>query len=257
LVGDDSRCDDGNACNGMETCDAANDACVPGEPLVCDDGVFCNGIDICDPQYGCVGVNACPPVSLQCGHQECDEVNDQCIIVSDDGECDDQKDCTDDVCNEFGECEFIPNDANSCDDGDVCTTLDKCDNGECVGGASPNCDDLEQSEEFGPCDTDGDGVSLLKECKAGTDPSNPESTPFRITEIIQVGDDIHLTWCAVCGTNIVQSSPGDVDGNFNNIFTDTSPDFIIPDDGIVCTNYVDIGGGTNKPNHYYTIRLKQ
>ena len=45
-------CDDGNACNGIETCDGAT-GCVPGTPPVCDDGNTCTD-DSCDPAIGCV-----------------------------------------------------------------------------------------------------------------------------------------------------------------------------------------------------------
>jgi len=35
-----SDCDDGNACNGAETCNASGQ-CVAGTPTDCDDGVAC------------------------------------------------------------------------------------------------------------------------------------------------------------------------------------------------------------------------
>src|SRR5207244_3764436 len=45
-------CDDGNACNGVETC-GPNRICIPGTPLNCNDGNACNGFETCDPQHGC------------------------------------------------------------------------------------------------------------------------------------------------------------------------------------------------------------
>ena len=72
-------CDDGAYCNGVETCDATLD-CQAGTPVVCDDGVyctddtcneatdscdsapnntncddgaFCNGAETCDAALGC------------------------------------------------------------------------------------------------------------------------------------------------------------------------------------------------------------
>src|SRR5262245_21714810 len=50
--GTDLVCDDGNACNGVETCGGAA-GCQPGTPLVCDDGNACNGTESCDPASGC------------------------------------------------------------------------------------------------------------------------------------------------------------------------------------------------------------
>jgi hypothetical protein len=48
---DDSACNDGNVCNGEETCDPDAD-CQDGEPLNCDDGNACTA-DSCDPETGC------------------------------------------------------------------------------------------------------------------------------------------------------------------------------------------------------------
>lgn len=63
LVGGD--CDDGNLCNGQETC--FHDRCVPGEFLVCDDGDSCT-VDTCDPSAGCVTsvISGCCLSSLAC-----------------------------------------------------------------------------------------------------------------------------------------------------------------------------------------------
>lgn len=43
-------CDDGNDCNGIETCDTIS-GCQPGNPLNCDDGVSCT-IDSCSVNLG-------------------------------------------------------------------------------------------------------------------------------------------------------------------------------------------------------------
>ena len=54
----DSRgCDDGNACNGKETCVTATGACVGGTPLTCDDGNVCTE-DSCNPATGCVNAGS-------------------------------------------------------------------------------------------------------------------------------------------------------------------------------------------------------
>jgi len=46
-----AQCDDGNACNGAETCSGGR--CQGGTPLMCDDGNACNGAETCDPRGGC------------------------------------------------------------------------------------------------------------------------------------------------------------------------------------------------------------
>ncbi len=43
---DDSVCDDGDRCNGVETC-SVHRGCEAGEPLVCDDMINCTE-DFCD-----------------------------------------------------------------------------------------------------------------------------------------------------------------------------------------------------------------
>ncbi len=56
---DDSLCDDGNPCNGVETCDIEL-GCRPGTPLICDDGIFCNGAEFCAGGSCFPGANPCP-----------------------------------------------------------------------------------------------------------------------------------------------------------------------------------------------------
>lgn len=83
------------AINGCVTrggaCDEVNDVCldVPDDTL-CDDGQFCNGIESCDIGTGnCVVVSSCPPAIDGCVTRgaSCDEVNDVCVDVPDDSQC--------------------------------------------------------------------------------------------------------------------------------------------------------------------------
>jgi len=69
-------CDDGNACNGLETCDPTDGSCDPGTTLDCDDGDACT-VDTCDNTLGCQH----SPVS-----------------------CDDGNECTDDTCDPTSGC---------------------------------------------------------------------------------------------------------------------------------------------------------
>jgi hypothetical protein len=59
---DDGKCDDGKACNGVETCDTSRGQCVAGTPIVCDDDNICNGIEGCDDASG----DCTTPVMPQC-----------------------------------------------------------------------------------------------------------------------------------------------------------------------------------------------
>jgi hypothetical protein len=91
-------CDDGNFCNGTETCNSAAGACEPGTPPSCDDGSFCNGTESCNE-----ATDSCDPgTPPDCG----------------DGDL-----CTSDSCDPSGGC---VNDPVPTDDGNACTT-DSCD----------------------------------------------------------------------------------------------------------------------------------
>lgn len=104
---DNSECDDGIACNGVEMCvddfcqagvspcddptglcDEQTDSCVEclgdGD---CDDGVYCNGAETCNG-------GVCQPGSPPCpGNLTCDEATDSCVGCLNDGDCDDGNFC--------------------------------------------------------------------------------------------------------------------------------------------------------------------
>jgi hypothetical protein len=104
-------------------------------------------------------------------------------------------------------------------------------------------------------DSDGDGLSNLREYQLGTDPSNA-SSPFRITAIAREGNDVKITWTTVGGmTNIVQVTPGTANGSYTNNFSDLSPQLVISGSAVTSTNYFDVGGATNSPARYYRVRL--
>jgi MYXO-CTERM domain-containing protein len=111
----DAGCSDGIYCNGVETCDIATGACLPGTPPTCDDGVACT-------------VDTCQEGAPNCVHTPRD-------VLCDDGDL-----CTDDTCHATDGCQHVDNTA-PCDDGNVCTTADACQAGACVGGAALSCDD--------------------------------------------------------------------------------------------------------------------
>jgi hypothetical protein len=146
-------------------------------------------------------------------------------------------------------------------------TLDP--NGDVDGDSLPN--EWEQTYGLDPLssvgdngydgDPDGDGYLNWEEYLAGSDPQNPLSTPlqivappFQITSILQSNNNIVLTWNTAAGmTNQVQVTGA---GSFStNGFTDLGPQTIVGGNGIVTTNYTDVGGATNKPARYYRIRL--
>ena len=112
----DPSCDDGNPCNGEETCDAAagclggpapdcddgisctNDFCLPAagcvsppDDFLCDDGLVCNGAEVCDVVLDCqpsaTGL-LCPDDGFSCTVEVCDETVGGCITTFEDSVCD-------------------------------------------------------------------------------------------------------------------------------------------------------------------------
>ncbi len=156
----DTQCDDGNPCNGTETCLTLTGTCLVGvqdDGPSCDDGLFCTGVDTCgggecqhagDP---CAGgaecANACNEGAGDCLAPDgatCDDGlfcngADQCSsgVCSDHAgdPCAGGAECVN-VCNEgAGSC-LVPNGA-ACDDGVFCNGADTCSAGECVHAGDP------------------------------------------------------------------------------------------------------------------------
>jgi Bacterial TSP3 repeat len=102
-------------------------------------------------------------------------------------------------------------------------------------------------------DNDGDGLSNLQEYLAGTDPNNSASV-FRIASIVQTGNNVLVTWMMGSGkTNALQATASAGDGSYQtNGFANL---FIVTNTVGTTTNYLDVGGATNKPARYYRVRL--
>jgi len=79
---------------------------------------------------------------------------------------------------------------------------------------------------------------------------------LRVTSVAKSSNDVNLTWNARAGRRyVVQSTPGDANGNYNPIgFVDIGPTNFTLGFGPTQNNYVDIGGATNK-TRYYRVRL--
>jgi len=122
------------------------------------------------------------------------------------------------------------------------------------------------AQAAGGADPDGDGMINTNEFLTGTDPTNSASY-FHITSIVRQGvgsNDLNITWTArPCKVYIVQVFPGNApDGSYSNNFTDIATSLTIGGvsnggflKGDSITNYVDVGGATNKPSRYYRVRL--
>ena len=141
LKTNNANCDDGDWCNGTESCDTTL-GCQDGTPVDCDDGLYCNGEEICDVgSKTCLsGSDPCPDDGLFCnGIEGCDEDNyictqseEPCIYCSDNG-CTCNED--DDLCSGGSETDYdsdgIIDDEDNCPESDLEETIiiDGCDTG--------------------------------------------------------------------------------------------------------------------------------
>jgi hypothetical protein len=155
----DETCDDGLACNGVETCGAGR--CEEGAPVVCDDGLECT-IDRCDDATGACRSetngalcdDGVPCTSDSCSITGC--VNEPNNALCDDGFCFEGAICTADGCQGGTE--------TSCDDGIECT-VDRCD-----------ADALMCVNSF--LDGDGDTFSPTLGCDGGFDCNDADASIF-------------------------------------------------------------------------------
>jgi hypothetical protein len=134
------ECNDGNACNGVETCDAGH--CVLGVPPDCNDDNPCT--DDCNAATGCVQVPKADGTRCEDG-SECTR-NDACaagVCASGPARtCNDGNPCTADTCDPEHGCEHdaLAN-GSACNDGNLCTAPDACVQGACSAGPAVGCDD--------------------------------------------------------------------------------------------------------------------
>jgi|GEM_PF-3172139 len=149
-------CNDGNACNGVETCtvDGGQAVCGDGTPVSCADGESCTEPDgTCSAADPCAG-NTCDDGDACNGVETCDSATGDCV----DGtpvDCDAGQTCdpatgtcsADDLCA-----------GNTCDDGDACNGVETCDaaTGDCVDGTAVECDAGQTcNPATGVCEADG------------------------------------------------------------------------------------------------------
>lgn len=219
----DAMCDDGNACNGVETCDGA---CVPGEALAVDDQNACT-TDACNALTGVVShtdVAAAQNVA-SCIQAQCDAKTGKVTLVElyddknkcTDDSCDpstgpihtdinykDRDPCTVDTCDpEAGPKHIVADgctgcsDTYPCDDGNPCTA-DSCQpDGTCkfdALGSDTSCGDGNACNGDETCDP-----GLTGNCLPGTPPT------------LDDGDVCTADTCDPTGQNGVQHVPVPVD----------------------------------------------
>src|SRR5947207_331485 len=142
---------DGNACT-ADQCDGQG-ACTHPANVNCDDGQFCNGVETCDPLNGtCSGVPPTCDDSVVCTADSCDPTANNntggCVNAPIAGCCTTDADCDDnDVCTGTETCDVAtamchPGTAMVCDDGDPCNGVETCDPAAgCQNGTRLDCND--------------------------------------------------------------------------------------------------------------------
>jgi len=120
-------CDDGVGCT-FDSCDEIADVCANApDDAACQNGQFCDGQESCDGLLGCL---AGAPVDcndgVACSVDSCNETSDGCDHVPDDAVCDDGLFCTgDEICDAVLDCRSVgdPCAGFVCDElGDRCET---------------------------------------------------------------------------------------------------------------------------------------
>lgn len=103
-------------------------------------------------------------------------------------------------------------------------------------------------------DPDGDGMNNTAEYQASTDPTDPNSTPFRFSTITRQGGDILVTWTTQGGTTNHLQVASSIDGRS---FTDLGQRVVPLGNYLTTTNYLDVGAAVNMPaaSKYYRLRL--
>ncbi len=180
----DSNCDDGQFCTGVETCDAAadcqdnadpnaddgvgctDDSCDEVNDVIvnavndgnCDDGLYCTGVETCDATADCQdNADPDPNDGVDCTDDSCDEETDSLVNAANDGNCDDGLYCTGvETCDATADCQ--DNADPDPDDGVDCTD-DSCDE---------ETDSLVNAVNDGNCD-DGLYCTGVETCDATAD----------------------------------------------------------------------------------------
>ncbi len=176
-----AQCNDGNACNGVETCSSGH--CVLGTPPDCDDDNPCT-ID-CAPNSGCIQVPVQDDTGCEDGNQ-C-TTGDLCeggvCVPGTPRACNDGNDCTADACDPVHGCSHTSLGTGlACSDGDACTQADACIRGDCISGTTVSCDDTN------PCTVDScDSLVGCKHQPVGDGLSCAGPSPCSALDVCQGG----------------------------------------------------------------------
>lgn len=190
-------CDNGDACDGVETCSSG--MCLVGSAPNCDDNKPCT-TDVCLPASGCSNT---PNTAASCTDGDLCTV-DVCLL---DGSCEStpldcsslDTQCMSGVCDPAdGVCkQQSVNEGQLCNDQNQCTT-EQCQSGVCTVVTSTQCPALTQCQESVSCDAQtGNCVVVNKQQGVACNADNSACTPndFCDGAGLCVADSAHAVVC--------------------------------------------------------------
>jgi hypothetical protein len=234
------ECDDGNACNGEEVCDAGSHLCQLGPAVVCPASTDPCLQNVCDAGSGACELQpvmdgtACNDASACTGTDTC---QDGLCVGSDPVVCTALSQChLAGTCDKItGACSNPEKPASSsCDDGNACTPNDNCQSGACVGSGQVTCSPSDQCHDAGVCNpqtggctnpnkTNGVKCNDANPCTIGDACQNGACTPA--TQVVcAIQDSCHTAGTCNPQTGVC-SNPAKPDGSTcNDGKTCTGPD---------------------------------
>jgi hypothetical protein len=183
---DGATCDDGSFCTVDDVCSAG--ICA-GTAKDCNDGIACNGVETCDE-----ATRKCMPGASTCtANQVCDVAQDACVetctgcvvagVCYGAGQANPQNVCQ--ACAPATSATSWTNaDGAACDDGKFCTVGDVCSAGTCAGTAK-ECSDGIACNGGETCD------EATKKCKPGT-------STCSASQVCDVAQDACVETCTGC-----------------------------------------------------------
>ncbi len=157
-------CQPGTAVNCDDSVNCTNDACNESldrcdnvaSNANCDDGQFCNGSETCSALLDCQA--GTPPNcadAIACTVDTCNETTDSCDRTPNNSACGDSNVCTSDVCSATTGCSNPPvANGTACPNSTLCDGSETCQAGTCTAGTPPNCNDGNE------CTTDSCSATL-------------------------------------------------------------------------------------------------
>src|SRR5205085_5840352 len=147
------NCNDNVSCT-TDSCNEGTDSCNHAtNDGKCNDGQFCNGLETCSASLGCQAGTApnCND-NVTCTQDTCNEANDQCVHTPSNGSCSDGQFCTgDEICDPVNGCQTGT--PRTCNAGIECTS-DSCNEG------ADRCDNIPHNER---CDDDNVSPGLERD----------------------------------------------------------------------------------------------